>query len=88
MPLEIGITLAAILFYLSRSRGPAAQPLILIFVLMAFQAINWFAPHPTEAGLMVYLQALFAFAIVTALAVWVGENRYFTQRGGLAAASL
>lgn len=88
MPLEIGITLGAFLFYIMRSRGPAAQPLILLLVLLTLQAVNWFAPHPAQAGVFVYLQALFAFALVTALAVWVGKNRYFMQRGGLAAASL
>lgn len=88
MPLEIGITLAAFIYYVRRSRGPAAQPIILISVLLAFQAINWFGPHPVEAGLMFYLQSLLAFGIATGFAVWVGKNRYFTQRGGLAAAGL
>ena len=88
MPLEIGITLAAFFYYLAKSRGPAAQPMILIGVMLLFQAINWFGPAPTEANLALYLQSLLAFGILTALAVWVGENRYFTQRGGLAAASL
>ncbi len=87
MPLEIGITLAAFAYYLKRSRGPLGQPLILMAVLLAMQAINWFAPHPEEVGLFIYLQSLFAFAILTGLAVWVGENRYFNRRGGLAAAS-
>ena len=87
-PLDLGITLAAFLFYNVRSRGPAAQPFILITVLLGFQMINWFAAPPAEAGPMVYIQALIAFAIVTGFAVWTGENRYFTQRGGLAAASL
>lgn len=88
MPLEIGITLAAFLFYIQRSRGPAAQPMILISVLMALQIVNWFAPHPAEVSLFLYIQALVAFAVATGLAVWVGKNRYFTHRGGLAAASL
>ena len=88
MPLEIGITLAAFFYYLAKSRGPAAQPMILIGVMLLFQAINWFGPAPTEANLALYLQSLLAFGILTALAVWVGENRYFTQRGGLAATSL
>ncbi len=88
MPLEIGITLAAIIYYLKRSRGPAIQPMLLIGVLFLFQAINWFAPHPAEANMMVYAQSLLAFGVLTGFAVWVGENRYFTQRGGLAAASL
>lgn len=88
MPLEIGITLAAFLFYTRRSRGPAAQPLILITVMLALQMVNWFGPHPAEASFMLYAQALFAFAVLTGFAVWTGENRFFTQRGGLAATSL
>jgi hypothetical protein len=88
MPLEIGITLAAFLFYIQRSRGPMGQPLILLAVLLLLQAINWFAPHPAEAGMFVYAQALLAFGLVTALAFWVGENRYFIHRRGLAMARL
>jgi hypothetical protein len=88
MPLEIGIVLAAFIFYVRRSRGPIAQPLLLLTVMLAFQAINWFGPQPAEVSLFLYLQALFAFAVLTTLAMWVGKNRYFTQRGGLAAASL
>lgn len=88
IPLEIGITLAAWLFYVKRSRGPAAQPLILLLALLALQAVNWFAPHPEQVSFFVYAQALFAFGLLTLLAVWVGENRYFTHRGGLAAGNL
>ncbi|MHA7818222.1 MAG: hypothetical protein ACX930_01100 [Erythrobacter sp.] len=88
MPLEIGITLAAFLFYTRRLRGPAAQPLILITLMLVLQMVNWFGPHPAEAGLTLYAQALFAFAVITAFAVWTGENRYFMRRGGLAATNL
>lgn len=87
MPLELGITIAAFLFYMSRSRGPIMQPLLLLVVLLAFQMVNWFGPQPQAAGPLLYAQALIAFAVATGLAIWVGENRYFTQRGGLAAAS-
>lgn len=87
IPLELGITLAAFAFYLRRSRGPIGPPMVLIAVLLLLQAVNWFAPEPTEASLFLYLQALFAFGILTAIAAWVGENRYFVRRGGLAAPS-
>nr|WP_298927599.1 hypothetical protein [uncultured Erythrobacter sp.] len=87
MPLEIGITLAAFLFYIRRSRGPIGQPLILLVILLAMQAVNWFGPEPEAAGPFLYIQALVAFAIVTGIAAWVGENRYFVHRGGLAAPS-
>ncbi len=84
VPLELGLTLGAFAFYLSRTRGPAGPPLVLAGVLLTLQAVNWLAPHPAEAGPFVYLQALIAFALLTALAAWVGENRWFRKRGGLA----
>jgi hypothetical protein len=84
IPLELGITLAAFALYVRRTRGPAGPPMVLLGVLLLLQAINWLAPHPDAAGPFLYLQALFAFAILTALAVWVGENRWFRKRGGLA----
>ena len=84
IPLELGITAGAFAFYVRRTRGPAGPPMVLLGVLLALQAINWFAPHPEAAGPFLYLQALIAFGILTGLAVWVGENRWFRKHGGLA----
>jgi hypothetical protein len=84
MPLELGLTLGAFWFYLRRTRGPVGPPAVLLGVMLLFQAIQWFGPAPENAGLFLNLQALFAFAIMTGLAVWVGENRWFQKRGGLA----
>jgi hypothetical protein len=84
MPLELGLTFAAFAFYVRRTRGPAGPPAVLLAVMLLLQAVNWFAPHPASAGLFLYLQALIAFAVLTALAMWVGENRWFRKRGGLA----
>jgi hypothetical protein len=85
IPLELGLIFGAFVFYLSRTRGPAGPPLVLAGVLLALQMVNWFAPHPAEAGPFVYIQALIAYALLTVLAAWVGENRWFRRRGGLAA---
>lgn len=84
IPLELALTLGAFAFYLSRTRGPAGPPAVLLGVMLLLQAFNWFAPHPDSAGLLLYLQALAAFGVLTALAGWVGENRWFRRRGGLA----
>lgn len=84
IPLELAFAFGAFAFYLRRTRGPAGPPLVLGAVLLLFQLANWFAPHPASAGPFLYLQALFAFAVLTALAAWVGENRWFRKRGGLA----
>lgn len=84
MPLELLLTLGAFAFYIRRTRGPAGPPLVLLGVMLLFQLVNWFAPHPQSAGLFLYLQALVAFAVLTVIAAWVGENRWFRKRGGLA----
>lgn len=88
MPLEIGLTLAAFAFYLSRTRGPVGPPVILLVAMLVLQAVNWFGPEPKEAGLFFYSQALAAYALLTAIAYWVGNNRQFVMRGGLAAPSV
>lgn len=84
IPLELALTLGAFAFFLRRTRGPAGPPLVLLGTMLLFQAVNWFAPHPDSAGPFLYFQALFAFAALTAIAAWVGENRWFRRRGGLA----
>lgn len=84
IPLELFLTGAAFAFFMLRTRGPLGPPLVLAGVMLLFQAVNWFAPHPESAGPLLYLQALAAFGILTAMAAWVGENRWFRKRGGLA----
>ena len=84
MPLELALTGGAFALYVRRTRGPIGPPMVLLAVMLVFQALNWFGPQPTSAGPFLYLQALLAFTILTALAVWIGENRWFQKRGGLA----
>lgn len=84
IPLELGLTVGAFAFYLRRTRGPMGPPAVLLGVLLLLQVINWFGPHPEAAGPFLYIQALFAFAVLSALAAWVGENRRFQKRGSLA----
>mgnify|MGYP003295953481 CR=1 FL=1 len=87
IPLELALTFGAFAFFMRRTRGPVGPPLVLGAMLLLFQAINWFAPHPDSAGPGLYLQALFAFGVISAIAVWVGENRRFRKRSGLALSS-
>lgn len=75
MPLEFGITLGAFYLYVKRTRGPVGPPLIMMGLLLVFQAINWFAPHPEATSLFMYIQALLAFGLATLVAWWVGTTR-------------
>jgi hypothetical protein len=84
IPLELGITFAAFAFYVQRTRGPIGPPFVLLGIMLVLQAVNWFGPHQTEAGAFLYIQALVAFGLLTALASWVGTNRGFKRSRGLA----
>ena len=82
IPLEIGITVGAIYWYMKRTQGPIGPPLVLLAVLLIVQAINWFAPHPTQVGPGLYIQALVAFGVLTLIARWVGDNRRHKRARG------
>ena len=82
--LELVIVFGAFAFYIARTRGPMLPPWILLAVLLLLQAINWFGPPPERAGLELYLTALAAFALATAIAFWVGSTRRHVQDRGLA----
>ena len=87
MPLELGLIGAAFWFYLSRTRGPIGPSLILLGAMLTFQAINWFAPQPSQYSLSIPLLALFSYAVLIALARWVGTTRHHRRAAGLAMAS-
>lgn len=87
MPLEVGITVIAFAIYIRRSRGPVFPPFLLITALLALQAVNWFAPQHTVLSPIIYIEALFAFTLLTGFAWWLGENRYGLRKAGLASGS-
>jgi len=86
--LEIGLTFAAFLWYIRRTKGPVMPPWILLMLLLAMQSINWFGPQPTEAGFGLYLTALASFGFAALVAYWVGTTRRHMDDRGLAAASV
>lgn len=84
MPLELALTLLAFWFYASRTRGPIGPLLILLTVMLLFQAVNWFGPQPTAYNIALPLTALLSYAILIALAHWVGTTRRHKHAAGLA----
>ena len=84
MPLELGLTGLAFWFFLSRTRGPVGPPLILLAVMLLFQAITWFGPQPSEYSIALPLMALLSYAVLIALARWVGTTRRHRRAAGLA----
>lgn len=84
MPLELGLVGLAFWFYLRRTHGPLGPPLILLGMMLLFQAINWFGPQPAEYSLTLPLTALASYAVLIALARWVGSTRRHRRAPGLA----
>lgn len=84
IPLELGLTVAAFWFYMSRTRGPVGPPLILLGTMLLFQAVNWFGPQPKEMDVSLPLTALLSYAVLIALARWVGKTRRHRHAAGLA----
>ncbi len=79
-PLELGLTFGALAFYV-RKRRPRALPVaVLCVVLLLVQAIDWFGPRSTDAGLSASLTAIFAYLLVAALCQWVGRSALSGER--------
>lgn len=77
MPFEIALLLGSALVY-ARATKPTitarALPVLLI-VLLALQAFNWFGPVPVTVDAGIWAMGLAAYAIAAALAWWVARNR-------------
>lgn len=84
MPLELALVGLGFWLFLRNTRGPMGPPLILLGTMLLFQAINWFGPQPTEYSLALPLSALLSYAILIALARWVGTTRRHRRAAGLA----
>lgn len=85
--LESALILLAFWWYMRRTKGPIVPPLAMLGVMALFQAINWFGPPPTNVGIPFALTAMLAYAIMTALALWVSSTRWHKSEVGLAVPS-
>jgi hypothetical protein len=87
IPLELALVGLGFWLFLRNSRGPVGPPLILLAAMLLFQAIAWFGPQPREYSDALPLTALASYAILIALARWVGTTRRHRRAAGLAMAS-
>ena len=79
MPLELGLTYGALIFYLLRTRGVRrSAPLaagLLALVMLTVQMVNWFGAQPAALDAAMPLTALAAYAVLALLATWTGLTR-------------
>lgn len=77
MPLEIGLLLGSTHLYAraTRTAGTARALPLLLVVLLALQAFNWFGPVPATVDAGVWAMGILAYAIAVAVAWWVARNR-------------
>ncbi len=85
IPLELGITGAALGFYLSRIRAIGNATLtpawVLGGVLLLVQLYNWFAPAPVAYDISLPISALIAFSLFTWLAFRLDRTRMLKGAG-------
>jgi membrane-bound metal-dependent hydrolase YbcI (DUF457 family) len=79
MPLELGITFAALLYYTWKTRATGAVgrigPALLGLLLLSVQMINWFGGEASEVTPAIPLTALGAFGVVTLVAWLIDRQR-------------
>lgn len=79
MPLEIAITFGALWYFAIKSKATSPRAGLalglLVLLLAALQAFNWFAPEPEAATPDMMISALIAFALAALVAAFVGRTR-------------
>jgi hypothetical protein len=88
MPLELALVGLGFWLFLRNTRGPVGPALILLAVMLLFQAVNWFGPQPSEYSAALPLTALLSYAVLIVLAHWVGTTRRHRRAAGLATGAL
>ena len=77
--LELVLAFGTLAFYAARTRpaGPTARIALVVLaaVLGLFQATDWLGPRSAEVSPAQPLTALFAFTVLTVLALWVQSSR-------------
>ena len=85
MPLELGITLAALLWYTWKTRATSAfgrvGPALLALLLLTVQIVNWFGGEASEVTPAIPLTALAAYGVVTLVAWAVDRQRSRSEQG-------
>lgn len=79
MPLELLLTFGALAFFVFRTRSTAPRSklalVLLVILLLVFQAFNWFAPEPEAADRAMMITALIAFTLAAVAAAFVSRTR-------------
>lgn len=74
MPLEIGLLFASAWLFARARRPRSWQLAVLLTVLLALQAFNWFAPQPSELDASQSILGLVAYVLAAVVAWWVARG--------------
>ena len=80
IPLELGITGAALWFYWDKRRPGLPKVAMLGLTLLVLQVINWLAPVENEVTSGTSILAFSAYTLATLTAWWVGKSEGEARR--------
>lgn len=80
IPLELGITAAALFYYWQRRRPGTSKVAVLGMTLLVLQLINWVTPEEPEVTTGVSVLAFTAYTIATLTAWWVAKSEGEARR--------
>jgi hypothetical protein len=83
MPLEIAITFGALWLFARATKANVKSwaLVVMIAVLLALQAFNWFSPPPEAYDASMPVSALIAFIVTTLIAYWLARGRSHRSTG-------
>lgn len=80
MPLELGLTFAALAFYVRRRQPSTARVALLAGILLLLQGGNWFGSVEPQVTVATSLVAFLAYGLATLAAWWMGKSEQSPAR--------
>ncbi|MEQ1726442.1 MAG: hypothetical protein ABL882_11010 [Sphingopyxis sp.] len=83
MPLELGLTFAALCWFIIKTRSIGSvgrlAPAVLGLLLLTIQMVNWFGPPPEQPDAAAAMVVFGIYGLMTIIAWWVGRTRVLPQ---------
>lgn len=84
MPMELGLTFGALIWFLMKTRATNSMgrlaPAVLALLLLTIQVVNWFGPPPEQPNASAAMLVFGTYGLMTIVAWWVARTRVLVVR--------